>query len=1087
MLTILYGTDWVRNTDAVLDYIAQDVIQKKENRILIVPELISHDMERRLCSVAGDTASRYAEVLSFTRLARRVADSVGHAASECLDNGGRVVAMASAARQLHSKLKAYASVETRPEFLSGLVDAVDEFKRCCITSEDLLRASKMTEGSLAQKLEELSLIMEAYDGICSQGKRDPRDQMNWLLEQLEDSDYAQKHVFYIDGFPDFTRQHMQILIHLIKYSPHVIISLNCDYSASATPGFERAGETFAHILKEAKMNRVSVQLQNIPPETSGLSAVREKILSGTISPMEYQGEGLMLFRADTAYNETIAAVEHILKLVRQGCRYRDISVVCSDMSAYRHLIGLALDRCKIPYYQSGTEDVLQKNVIKTILFALNAALGGLEQQDVLCYMKSMLSPLDFSQADELENYAIIWGISGNSWKKEFANHPHGLNGKWTEKTYQLLSDLNQSRERLIRPLENLYLAFHQAQDLRQQVKALYAFFEEIDLAQRLSKYAEQMDEHGDNRSAQVLNQLWEILVNALEQMYDVLGGTVWEAEAFAHLFKLILSQYDVGTIPAALDAVQVGPVDAMRCQRSEHLIVLGALEGSLPGYGSMPSVLSDQERSVLRELGVPLNGGSMEALLSEFAQIYGVFCGAKSSISVFCPDGQPSFVYKRLLQMTGREEVLSVPIGAAYADRFEAGALTARYRDRSAAQEIGILQEHTQICNNAVHSLGRVSERNIRSLYGERLMLSASQIDRFAECRLSYFLKYGIRADERKPAEVDPAEFGTYVHAVLEQTGKTVMDLGGFHHVSMEKTIQIAREYSNQYIREHFSQIDTQRLSYLFQRNVQELELIVEELWRELFHSDFVPADFELSFGDDGKLPPINIENGCMDACLRGFVDRVDALDLDGKKYFRVVDYKTGKKSFDYCDVFNGIGLQMLLYMFALEQSGESFLGADAIPAGVQYFPARVPLISTDGVPDAEDLAKSRASQWKRKGLLLAQENVLDAMEHDVDVSRLSYGHTKDGALKGDVASSHQFGQLKKYVFRLLAGMIQDIATGDITANPYTRGSSHNACTFCPYDSICHSSDVAQRRNYQKMDPQRFWDEVEKEVDRHGR
>ena len=128
MLCLLLGRDWTANRDEILRRVSHDVKMKQPGRILIVPELISHDMERRLCGWAGDTASRYAEVLSFSRLAKRVADDMGNAAMECLDNGGRVVAMAAAARQLSSHLKAYASVETKPEFLTGLVDAVDEFK-----------------------------------------------------------------------------------------------------------------------------------------------------------------------------------------------------------------------------------------------------------------------------------------------------------------------------------------------------------------------------------------------------------------------------------------------------------------------------------------------------------------------------------------------------------------------------------------------------------------------------------------------------------------------------------------------------------------------------------------------------------------------------------------------------------------------------------------------------------------------------------------------------------------------------------------------------------------------------------------------
>ena len=233
MLHLLLGTDWTANRDEVMKRIAADVAGRRGNRILMVPELISHETERRLCAAAGDTASRYAEVLSFTRLARRVADSMGSAAEECLDNGGRVVAMAAAAKNLSSRLKAYAAVETKPEFLTGLIDAVDEFKRCCISSADLSRAAGETEGSLAQKLEELSLLMESYDALCSRGKRDPRDQMTWLLEQMEQGDFAREHVFYIDGFPDFTRQHLAILEHLIS----------C-FAAPAAPGWTCRSKSF---------------------------------------------------------------------------------------------------------------------------------------------------------------------------------------------------------------------------------------------------------------------------------------------------------------------------------------------------------------------------------------------------------------------------------------------------------------------------------------------------------------------------------------------------------------------------------------------------------------------------------------------------------------------------------------------------------------------------------------------------------------------------------------------------------------------------------------------------------------------------
>lgn len=1084
MLTLLIGKDWTANTDAVFSRIAQDVASEQGGRILIVPELVSHDAERRLCARAGDTASRFAEVLSFTRLARRVAESVGHGTLQCLDDGGRIVAMASATRQLHSKLKAYASVETNPEFLSELVDAVDEFKRCCITSADLMGASKQTQGSLAQKLEELALLVEAYDAICEMGKKDPADQMTWLLEQLEDSDFAQKHVFYIDGFPDFTRQHLEILTHLIKEAPQVVVSINCDEPGSAQLAFEKTGDTAKQILQIAKRFMISCEVVSVTPQNDTLSAIHDRLFQGkTVSAVP---GSLRTVRTGSLYEEAVATAEHVMSLVRAGARYRDISVVCSDISAYKATLQMIFDRCGLPIYFSGTEDVLEMSAVAAVLDALEAALGGFEQNDVLRYLKSILSPVDQETCDRLENYAYVWSINGNRWLYPWTNHPEGLGGVWTEQDEASLQEMNAARELVIEPLVQLRDAFRKATNVRQQVCALYAFLEQIGMSQRLAQFADTLDEKSDNRSAQVLNQLWDILLTALEQLHDTLGETAWDSNTFTRLLRLLLSQYDVGTIPTVLDTVSCGPVSAMRCHRTKHLIVMGALEGALPGYSGSAGILTDRERTELRLLGVPLTGGATEGLQAEFAEIYGVFCSASESIYISCPDGQPSFLFQRLCRMSGREETCENLLGPVLSDKTEAGAYLARHHARNLAKSIGLVDDYMEASRRCAHELGTVGAENIASLYGTRLNLSASQIDKHADCRLSYFLKYGLRVKEIKSATVDPAEFGTYIHAVLEQTARRVMELGGFHAVDLDRTLQIAMEYSQAYADERFSQLSSERAEYLFNRNIRELEMIVEDLWYELSQSQFAPVAFELSFGNGDGLPAIEIPGSTMAAQVRGFVDRVDKWQSEGASYFRVVDYKTGKKDFDYCDVLNGLGLQMLLYLFALEQGGQDVFGEHSVAAGVQYFPARAPLVPSDGAMSEEEAAVARQKLWKRSGLLLKDEDVLQAMEQGEKPIRMSYSRKKDGTLSGDLADRDQMKALKKYIIKLLSSMVDEIASGNVAANPYTRGSAHNPCVYCPYGSICHKTDVPGRRNFKTVSAQSFWEEIGKEVGSDG-
>ena len=1098
MLHLLLSTDWTACRDEILARISRDVKEEKGGRVLMVPELISHETERRLCAAAGDTASRFAEVLSFTRLARRVSENMEVAGAECLDGGGRLVAMAAAARSVPQELRAFGAVATNPEFLAQIIDAVDEFKRCCISAGDLMAAAEKTEGRLSEKLKELSLLTAAYDAICETGRRDPREQETVLLEQMADGDFAENHVFYIDGFPDFTRQHMEILEHLIRYAPQVTISINCPADRFLTGdmesgdfvglAFEKAHATAMEILRIARSAGVACRVEKLEPNPTPLEPLRQKLFQGSLEGVRVPA--LKVLHADGIYDECVAAAERIMELVRGGCRFRDIVVVCGDMAGYKPQMEMVFERCGIPLYLSGTEDILDKSVVVTVLAALDAALGGFEQRDMLRYLRSILSPLDPDTCDLVENYAVTWAIRGSRWTEEWTNHPQGLQDQWQDRDTALLARLNEARRAAVEPLAALRQGFAEARNLGDQVRAIYGFLEDIALAQRLDALAQELDTAGDNRGAQILNQLWEILLGDMEQLYDVLGETVWDSESFTRLFRLLLSQYDVGTIPPVLDAVQAGQASAMRCHQQKHLILLGGQEGNLPGYTGSTGLLTDQERDQLRRIDLPLTGGSLEGIQAEFAEIYGVFCGAGETVTVCYCGAQPSFVTRRLAAMAGGEERTETRLAAAQADAREAGAYLAALNAKDAADRIGIAEEFEEICRRRGYTLGTVEREHIEKLYGNTLHLSASQVNTQAECRLSYFLKYGLRAKERKEATIDPAEFGTYVHEVLEKTVEDVMDRGGFHCVTLEQTQQIAAGHSDAYAEKRFSVLSTERLDYLFRRNRRELEVIVEELWRELSVSSFQPAGVEVKFDRDGECQPIELPSRAMRAYLMGLVDRVDTWQWRDQSYYRVVDYKTGKKDFDYCDILSGVGLQMLLYLFALENGGESLVGGKPQAAGVQYFSARAPYVSIDGREDEEKLEKERKRNRKRKGLLLREDHVLEAMEPRPDRDGkwdpqwLSCKVDSKGNLVGDLANRRQLRELEDFVMDTLGGIVDEIASGDVTPNPYTRGTSHNACSFCPFGAVCHKTEVTGRRNRAAVTAEEFWAEIEKRRDR---
>ena len=108
-------------------------------------------------------------------------------------------------------------------------------------------------------------------------------------------------------------------------------------------------------------------------------------------------------------------------------------------------------------------------------------------------------------------------------------------------------------------------------------------------------------------------------------------------------------------------------------------------------------------------------------------------------------------------------------------------------------------------------------------------------------------------------------------------------------------------------------------------------------------------------------------------------------------------------------------------------------------------------------------------------------KQVLDAMDPE-DWKRLSVTRKKDGTVSGDLADRDQLKLLERYVFTILGRMVEELASGSVEANPYTRGNSHNACAYCPYEQVCNPKEVEGRRDYAAMKSEEFWERIERSV-----
>ena len=399
MLTLKYSPDWRSNARLAV----QDLCELPEGSrgILIVPEQNSFDAELALCRAGGDAISRRAEVLSFTRLATRVFSVAGGAAVPTLDRSGRLIAMAGALELLRPKLRLYGAHVAKPEFLEELLRLVDEFHSYGLDAAAVRAAREALSEPLSEKLEELCLILELYDTVCAKAAQDPATRLDRLRDALLDSDFAQGLHIVVEGFTDFTAQELAVLEALGQRAAELEIWLCCDSLRAGQSVFAVPRATAGALRELAR--RADLPFRAAAQVTEPRRPELERLARGLFAPRfeAWAGETdcVTLLAAADPRAECAAALGRIQKLIQMGARWREIGVAYTDAGVYEPMLETLFDRAAVPAYFSGSRDLLRHNVVRAVVFALEAAARGMEAEDVCEYLRSGCTPLSQEEAD----------------------------------------------------------------------------------------------------------------------------------------------------------------------------------------------------------------------------------------------------------------------------------------------------------------------------------------------------------------------------------------------------------------------------------------------------------------------------------------------------------------------------------------------------------------------------------------------------------------------------------------------------------------------------------------------------------------
>ena len=1101
MLNIITGGFYSYAEAEVIKEISERC-KRGEHSFLIVPEQQTMVAEGELADAAPKNAPLYCEATNFTRFANTVERCLGGLAGKSADSLHRALIIYRAITELRDKLH---TIGKGGNITSGTVNkaigAIRKTESLGLSSADMLSISENLRASkessrLADKLLDLSLISSVYGEILEKSYKSAEDKTIKTAAKLRaDGEKMLKgyHIF-IKGFTSFTEPQYE-LISVLTSLCDLTVELTYDKDESDSFEYTELRDTKRRLTQNALRHSVEVRAKNLPdsdestpPELKEIANNLWRTNTKNDNIHLQNDQKIRVFLAEDPYDECDFVASDIKRKILDGARYSDFAVIARDIDSYDGIIDGAFAEANIPIFISKRSSLESFELIRLIEAAYRVVLTGFSYESVIAFAKCSLSGLSSDEADELELYAERWQLSGSRFTDgEIWNmNPDGFTSRRKDDADEKLLRINASKEKIVSPLLRFKEKSSGEHTTREFAEALVLLLIELRCESALRVRARELLLLDCYTEAKITEKIYSLVMNALDAAVEVMGDIAVTSSSFLNMLSLAFSEISIGSIPAFLDQASAGSADTIRIPRKKHIYLVGVAASQCPRRVADDGFFDDSEILRLRSAGVPIEPEQSRRSAMEYYYFHRALSLATESVTVICPlrdDSlsplRPSEAIERIRNLTG---------GAVSPIRLASLPLSERtYYPEYALKNLGSESAEAEVLKRALDTLGYsgktslldkpirrdlvyLSEDTVRSLYPRDIALTQSRLETYSTCPMRYFCQYNLKLDEGERAEWGANNIGTFIHAVLEKFFKLLREEKRKAGELTEDEINtLTRSAAERYTKECFSDITrrTERMELLIKRLSSYARPIVKSLCDEFAASRYQPVFFELAIEknrEDSPAPASFELDGGRSAYIYGTIDRVDSFVTDGKIYLRVVDYKTGSKTFSPKDLERGENLQMFLYLKALTESEgaglKERLGGDAnsrlIPAGVIYVKADLSDVTVNSADEsAEELIRKNQA---RVGMLLDDEESIAAM----NPAFLPIKYKKDGtptqASRERLYDEAGWERLNDTISNAVKRISGDMLSGRISAEPMKRGGTGRACENCKFKPICRNS-----------------------------
>ena len=1110
-LRFYFGPSGSGKSHRIYEEIMQRAAQEPgRNFLIIVPDQFTMQTQKDLVMRSDRGGILNIDVLSFGRLSHRILEEVGTKEMPVLDDTGKSLVLQKIAADLKEQLPAMGSLLHKQGYIHEVKSAISEFMQYGISTQDMdkLIASAEKRGALAMKLRDLKTLYRGFQDYIRDHFITTEETLDVLRRSLVKSKILPDSVVVFDGFTGFTPIQNRLIQELMRVCEETIVTVTIGeeedpYQMDGEQKlFHLSKKTVADLVKlaaEAEVTRgEDVFVKGGPnrfTEASALCYLEQNLFHYQYEPYTEKQCEIHMFEALSPREEVHQTALYIRKLIREeGLTYRDIAVVIGDLEGYASYVETEFGQLEIPCFLDRTRGIVLNPMIEYIKSALQLYIRDFSYDTVFHFLRSGMADISREEIDELENYVIRTGARGyRTYSRLFTRKTEemqqGSEQEDTERAEETMERLNRIRQQFADTVEILHMA--PRAKAGEYVDHLYDFLEQNQVQQKLLNYQQRFEQEGDLAKAREYAQIYRLVMDLLDQIYELLGEEEISLQEFADILEAGFGEITVGTIPQNVDRIVVGDMERTRLKQVKVLFFLGVNDGNIPKNASKGGIISDMDREFLIESGTEMAPSPRQQMYIQRLYLY--LNMTKPSQRLYLSyakvnsDGKgirPSYLIdtvrklfpqlaveypqnrSRLEQIEGRQE------GARYLaeELREYADGTLREEER---QDFYLMYRAYEADPEGRDRLTAAAFRRYkesglsrivaRALYGRQLENSVSRLETYAACACRHFLQYGLSLQEREEFGFEVSDMGNVYHAVLEnfagklaESGRTWWDFDeNFATQAIKEAVEgYAATYGETVL------YSSARNEYAITRMSRILTRTVLTLQQHLKQGSFQPDDYELSFRFAEDLDSIHVDLSEEEKMhLQGRIDRIDVSEDAEHVYVKVIDYKSGNKKFDLAALYYGLQLQLVVYMnAAMELESRKHPDKEIVPAALLYYHIDDPTIETPVELTQEQINEEILTKLRMNGVVNSDPAVVERLDRFLqDKSKvIPVEKKKDGSFsaRSGILSREELQVVSAYVDTKIRQIGREILDGKIAANPYEKGNEE-ACTYCAYKKVC--------------------------------